>query len=1236
MAGKGRRMTLIRDLIHIPERVHRDDFVLRLAEGVTRPDETLRNYVVTPQIAGAFDRALDLIRGALESGSSKGAYLHGSFGSGKSHFMAVLHLLLQQHAGARSAAGLEAVVTRHGEWLQGKRFILAPYHMIGQPSMEAAVLGGYVRRVAELHPDAPTPGVYRAEGLFADARRLRAQIGDEPFFRTLNEAASGAAGGGWGELAAAWDAAGFDTAVEAPPGAETRSRLVGALVDSFFQGYRHVARSSDEAFVPLDDGLAVISRHARDLGCDGLVLFLDELILWLATHAADLAFLNEEGPKVSKLVEAEAADRPVPIVSFLARQRDLRDLVGEHVPGAQQLGFADVLGWWEARFETITLEDRNLPEIAERRLLRPKDDAARAAVDRAYADTGTVRREVFETLLTPRADRAMFRKVYPFSPALVETLVAVSALLQRERTALKVMLQLLVARRDTLALGQIVPVGDLFDAIAEGDEPFTEGMRHHFENARRLYRGKLLPFIERAHGMTKAEANARPEDDGAARDFRAEDRLVKTLLLAALTPEVDVLKGLTAGRLAALNHGSIRTPIEGREGQEVLRRCRAWAAEIGEVRIGDDPADPTVTLQLAAVDTESILANAARHDNDGNRLRKVREILFSELGVADRDDLLLHHEITWRGTRRTFEVLFANVRELPGESLATRGDDERKVVIDYPFDDPGHERADDRARLDDFRQSAGSARTFVWLPAFLSARALSDLGTLVRLDYLLAGERLRDEAAHLSPVDQVAAREILRNQQGQLGQRVLRHLEGAYGVETPAPGSVDESHAPADCFQSLDPAFEPRPPARANLRDAFRNLLESMCAGQYPAHPDFGAPVKPPSLRRVHEQVQRALQEPGGRVAVDRPLRPLMTQIAVPLQLGRMGETHFVLGRHWFNHFDRLEPPLTVAGLAARIDEPRRMGLPEAVRNLVILLYADQANLAFRRGGVPCAPTLDDLSADLALCAEALPTPSAWDAARQCAAAVFEITASPLLNASNASALAARLDEAAANAAACDALVDRLESLGATYALDDGAARRLRTARAARSLVRALKGADAGTRIERLAREEAAGTSLEAMGVSFRKAADVVDALRRTKWALFDAIADSADSRADEAARLRRELSAALAADEYAVGLAVRLSELEDQAVRLLAAPGFRPQPVDPGPAPGPRPGSGPVPSPPPGVREGPLVEVEEGSYPGLDREGLRKAAKELEARLEKDPAGRIEITWRLRRGAGR
>ncbi|MHA7839494.1 MAG: phage resistance protein, partial [bacterium] len=436
--------TYIKDLIDLPEKVHGGDFVLKLTEGVQHPVQTLDPYVVTPQLSECFDAALDFIKGAVQGNSSKAAYLHGSFGSGKSHFMAVLHLLLQQEPAARSKEGLEAVVSKHNPWLEGKKFLLAPYHMIGKASMEEAVLGGYVRRVLELHPEAPIPGVYKAEGLFRDAIKLRGSLGDAAFFERLNRSASfsssddAGSSGGWGELEAAWDAPGFEAALEAPPGSDERSRLIGALVEEFFQSYKDVARGDREAFVSLDDGLLIISRHAQSLGYDALVLFLDELILWLATHAADQSFLNTEGPKVSKLVEAENADRPIPIVSFVARQRDLKELVGESVTGAEELGFADVLRWWEARFDRITLEDRNLPEIAARRVLKPRSEAARQQIEQSWRQTETIREEVLETLLTPRADPSVFRKIYPFSPALVETLVAVSGVLQRERTALKV------------------------------------------------------------------------------------------------------------------------------------------------------------------------------------------------------------------------------------------------------------------------------------------------------------------------------------------------------------------------------------------------------------------------------------------------------------------------------------------------------------------------------------------------------------------------------------------------------------------------------------------------------------------------------------------------------------------------------------------------------------------------------------------------------------------------------
>ena len=82
-------------------------------------------------------------------------------------------------------------------------------------------------------------------------------------------------------------------------------------------------------------------------------------------------------------------------------------------------------------------------------------------------------REVWDTLLLGAqygdagigSDATAFRRLYPFSPALVAALVALSQALQRERTALRVLTELLVARRDTLRVNDLIGVAELFDPL---------------------------------------------------------------------------------------------------------------------------------------------------------------------------------------------------------------------------------------------------------------------------------------------------------------------------------------------------------------------------------------------------------------------------------------------------------------------------------------------------------------------------------------------------------------------------------------------------------------------------------------------------------------------------------------------------------------------------------------------------------------------------------------------------
>ena len=1156
-------MALISDLIELPERVAAGDFVLRLSEGVGKPDQTLDEYVVTPQLAKAFGDALGLIKSALEGKRAQAAFLHGSFGSGKSHFMAVLYLILQGNVRARSIPELAPVIARFAPSLEGQKFLTLPFHMIGAKSLESAILGGYAERVRQLHPQAEVPGIYLGDRLIDDACRLRTTMGDAAFFGKLND---GADEGGWGKLAGGgWTAESFEAAAEASDGDPERARLVGRLVETIFTAVGDMAFHGGDGFVNLDTGLSVISRHAKSLGYSAVVLFLDELILWLASHAADPNFLTQEAPKLVKLVEGQAANRPIPLISFVARQRNLSDLVGETFDGVSRLNFDQGLQYVMGRFATINLEDRNLPAIVEHRVLKPRSQAARQQIDDEFERTQRERPEILRVLLTSKGTPEDFRRVYPFSPALVDTLVALSSLLQRERTAIKVMLQLLVDRRDTLQLGQIVPVGDLFDLMADGDEPFTDVMRAHFDSAKKLYREKLLPIIESESKTTKEEAAANPNAPEARR-LMASDRLLKTLLLSALAPEAEALKGLTAQRLAALNHGEIRSPIPGREAESVLLACRRWAAEAGQIKLGGDPQNPIISVQLSGVNVDPIIDAAGAADNPGNRQQKVRELLFEELKVDIAQGLFQTREVVWRGTPRAIDVVFGNVREMAEETLRAPNEQWR-VVIDYPFDERNYGPADDRANLDRYRQANPSGtRTVAWLPSFLSLAAQKELGRLVVLDYLLkTDDRFETNTANLSAVDRQSARVILENQRDQLRLKIKQALAAAYGVIDPAPNALDPALIVSPHVLSLEPSFQPGGLVGADLAAAFEHLVDQALTHQYPDHPVFpeDARFTPNSLKKVWEKVSEAAANED-RTSVESALRAAVDAVVRPLQIGEVPDSHLGLKRFWETHFTRCHAAagsgtLTVEKLRAYMDQDRPRGLPRALQNLVIRTFAAQTNKVFRWAGTVYSPRpLDDLPDDVELKDQPLPKATEWDAARGVAAGVFGVSVSSNLSGTNlnemTSKVAAVIDvhrEASAE------LIKKLGPLVKSWCGDGSRPRRLQTAEATMALIDRITAAreDALGAVAVMA-GAAGGASPDAMGSSLKKAGAVVGAIETTNWALLEgmkAIAgNAADPRQNAAARILGDVAQAIAADEFAVGLGGVLGDAVQRATKLV------------------------------------------------------------------------------------
>lgn len=1155
--------TPIRELFDIPEQIRKGDFVHKLNEGIANPRETAQTYVVTPSLTQAFDQALGLIGSALRDGRSQAAYLHGSFGSGKSHFMAMLSLLVSGNEEAWRLPELHDLRAKHA-FVGTKRLLELQFHMIGQSSLEGAIFGGYLAHVKQHHLDAPLPGLFADESLFDNAARIRATLGDAAFFAPMNQGSR--ADAGWGDIGDRWDGERFDAAAKSTD-VDTRAQLFTALVQSHFQGWEQASTQ----FVDLDGGLAIVARHAAKLGYHGVILFLDELILWLSGRASDAGWLHREVEKMIKLVEASNMHREIPLVSFIARQRNLAQMVGEDYAGIENQRLFDSLKHWEGRYGEIKLEDNNLPAIVERRILKPKTDAAKATLKTAFETMRRTAGSAWNTLLA-REDQSAFEKLYPFSPALVDCLVALSNSLQRQRTAIKLLMELLVEHTADLQVGEVMRVGDLFDVLASGQDSADGIMKSRFEAAKQIYKYQFLPLIQRTNGTTTAARcpRERPEhptrigcSNCTERACRSDNRLVKTLLIAALVPEVDVVKDLTASKLVQLNHGSLKVPLPGTESTLVAQRLRTWAAEIGQLQVGAEN-DPRVRLRLEGVDLGPILERARSADSLGARQRVLRDLVFEALGLEKLLDKDRPHPIEWRGTTRIGQVVFGNVRTLNPDQLRCPDDHDWRLIVDYPFDDGTFSPSDDLAALERFEEAGAGSWTLAWLPSFLSAAMEKLLGELVILEHICESrDVMRGYVADLSVENQTRAMTDLENLRSGKQARLMSVLQEAYGLATPKEGNLDTSRSIDAHVRLLKPGAKLVVRVPPNFPEAVETYVADLLATRWPRHPKLGEKLTKRRVEHLAALFGQLVDADEKRLPVDRTQLDEARDTLGELGLVRVteGTLHLVE--------DRLLQELEKRREQQSIEQPAvgqlrdwiegsgggKLGLQIDAEDLIIRCYARWAARTFIAWGKPYVVEAGKpIPDEVVLEKPQLPQPAVWGKALDMAGRVFGIAMpAKALHAENLrrfeAAVAARLEELSGYASQLPAELELWTALVGV----DANADRLKTARSAAHLVSSLRAARArdGRLVDALA-EYAPETSAPAVASSLATARVNVELLRqRLVYGQLEAVAARRDLEgADE---LVERAAVVLRQDEAIERLAGKLDRLAEEAQRLLA-----------------------------------------------------------------------------------
>jgi hypothetical protein len=357
--------------------------VIRLDEALRKPREISESFVVTDEVAAH----LQVLTGLLGQPTGKGMFLQGDFGSGKSHFLAVLTAWLSNDRGSdcitAAHAGLATMRAAH------KRFLpvdISLVHYRAATPLERIIATAIEKRLA-------SQGTAASLSALAVFLQRVKEIIREPAMAGL-----------------------FNTFVGQPV----------ADVDAWFlanerDAYTTCVRFLKSQGVTIPE-LLVEERHevfgramaaVRAAGFDGMVLIIDELSEFFRSKA-DASQINEDARTLQFLGELAGSE---PLWIICAVQESI-----ERTGDIAQATFRKIKDRFPIKLHLSTLHIR---ELIARRLVRRRDGAD-AVIHRIFADYQSHFRSF-------SCAWDLFRVIYPVHPVTLALLEGLGELFSQHR-----------------------------------------------------------------------------------------------------------------------------------------------------------------------------------------------------------------------------------------------------------------------------------------------------------------------------------------------------------------------------------------------------------------------------------------------------------------------------------------------------------------------------------------------------------------------------------------------------------------------------------------------------------------------------------------------------------------------------------------------------------------------------------------------------------------------------------
>lgn len=863
--------TTLQDAFVIPDQgaLSALDFVIRL-DADRSPAAMARlvdDYVVTPAVAEALPVLFDHMHTAVTRGEAYGHILHGGFGSGKSHLMTMLSLLLedQPSAWAKSHPAFAQLQSTHHRWVTEQKLLVVRVHMLSR------------RR----------SGSSLDEVLYATVNETLTRAGKAPFVvsdvqQVIRELEAEAATYGDQFWTGAASAGVIDSAESLEAVKAMGVEGLQAVANEYLRWKGRTAQAQGLT-PPWGEGLKRLAHHIRGQGYGGLVLLVDEFLLWLAEHTGDafVAAIND----MNTIVDF-AGRRDVPIIVVFARQKNIKEFFPDLT---DQDRIQDRVDHHAKRFEVTRLQDVELRYIVKGRVLRDKRDP-QAIADALVRVRKTYKRALDQLVGDAGAD--VLDDVFPFHPALIDVLVDVSNLMQRERSALRLLYEVLAANGD-MPLDTLLPVGRVFEHVFPPAGVDAARKAETLQKIHHEWYEVLAPRVD-AYVRLKTDQND-PVSDERAQTLR---QALKTVLLGLVSPRLAGRgnERLTVERLVKLNfadaNGSRMSNKLGRLATDLTDFQVLLAPEL---QITGEREQAVISYALGQASLGEVLRRARdKVQNKSARLAVLRERLEALLprkleGLVSAGVAGKRHEVIWRGTKRRGTVLFGNVREQAYDTFVPAAGDDFRVIVDYPWDDPGHTFGEDIARVAAVRKKRGVMASAAWLPRHLDTHEMRLLHELAAARRVIEEGESGELLASYGASDRTLLLEQARNR-----ATVLRR-----GLDAALLQAYDEQGEVKALIGPRDPDL-----GTGKLDLDLDRIVRELLDRRYPQHPAFQRSAEDrkeeasrTQLKAVEDFLRKAWGQ-SGSIHFDGDTAGALERVGKPLELVEVGTSRAGVHHH--------------------------------------------------------------------------------------------------------------------------------------------------------------------------------------------------------------------------------------------------------------------------------------------------------------------------------------------------